>query len=366
MEYKVIGLMSGTSLDGLDIAACHFNIENGQWSFDILQAETVTYSPLFVDKLRHAHTLSAYNYVCLDNEIAQYWGQEVKQFIHKQKITFDFIASHGHTIFHQPDKNITTQIGNGAILAAICHLPVVCDFRTTDVALGGQGAPLVPIGDSLLFGNHDFCLNLGGIANISMQLNQKRIAYDVCPANMALNFFANQLGHNYDEGGEMARSGNFNLTKPLFDQLNQLDFYAQSFPKSLGREWVAEKFMPCIDSYLLANQQVTTQDILACLTHHTAYQIAKTIKNIELTSKNKENTTLFITGGGAFNSYLVELLKNYAPSLEIIIPNQTLIQFKEALIFAFLGVLRWRNETNALQSVTGASRDSCGGCVYVG
>lgn len=357
MEYHVIGLMSGTSLDGLDIAACKFCYENGKWTFAIQDAETVAYTEPLQEKLRNAHTLSAYEYVLLHNELANYWGILVKQFIENQAIKVDFIASHGHTVFHQPQKGLTTQIGNGAILAAICQLPVVSDFRVLDVALGGQGAPLVPIGDKLLFGEYDFCLNLGGIANISTENNGQRIAYDICPANMILNHLALQLGYSYDENGNLARKGKFD--KELFENLNQLDFYQQVAPKSLGREWFAEKFMPLINQYLHNTNHETIENLLATCTHHIAYQIAQNI-----TSTKQEKPTLLVTGGGAFNSYLLELLQNYAPNLQIIVPDSRLIQFKEALIFAFLGVLRWRNEPNALKSVTGASKDSCGGSVF--
>ncbi len=402
MTYYVIGLMSGTSLDGLDIAACKFdyhthdtqNTPQKKWDFEILATKTVTYSDELKMTLQNAHLLSSYDYVNLNNMLGDFFANSVNQFIDYQQnnlkntnlentnlenIKFDFIASHGHTIFHQPNKQLTTQIGNGAVIAALTKLPVVCDFRTTDVALQGQGAPLVPIGDKLLFGDYDFCLNLGGIANISTEIADKRIAFDICHANMVLNNLANRLGFDYDDGGNLARKGNFETTKTLFAKLNALEFYEQKAPKSLGREWFSEKILPMIEDYLLekrynnqANSQENSQmiyDLLSCFTHHIAYQIAKEIKifsenSITDTTKNKTKNTLFITGGGAFNGFLIELLQFYAPNITIIIPSQEIIQFKEALIFAFLGVLRWRNEPNALQSVTGATQNSCGGCIY--
>lgn len=388
MTYYVIGLMSGTSLDGLDIAACKFDhhTHNNGWDFEILATKTVTYSDELKMALQNAHLLSGYDYVNLNNILGNFFADSVNQFIDYQQdrfknitlenIKFDFIASHGHTIFHQPNKQLTTQIGNGAVIAALTKLPVVCDFRTTDVALQGQGAPLVPIGDKLLFGNYDFCLNLGGIANISTEIANKRIAFDICHANMVLNNLANRLGFDYDDSGNFARKGNFETTKTLFAKLNTLEFYEQKAPKSLGREWFSEKILPIIEDYLLdnlsdnqANSQENFQmiyDLLACFTHHIAYQIAKEIIAFSANNTiNKTKTSLFITGGGAFNSFLIELLQFYAPNITIIIPSQEIIQFKESLIFAFLGVLRWRNEPNALQSVTGATQNSCGGCIYV-
>lgn len=392
MIYYVIGLMSGTSLDGLDIAACKFqyHTHHNKWEFAILATKTVVYSDELKMTLQNAHLLSGYDYVNLNNVLGNFFADSVNQFIdyHQdsienikfENIKFDFIASHGHTVFHQPTKQLTTQIGNGAIIAARTKLPVVCDFRITDVALQGQGAPLVPIGDKLLFGNYDFCLNLGGIANISTEIANQRIAFDICHVNMVLNNLANRLGFDYDDGGNLARKGNFETTKTLFDKLNALEFYEQKAPKSLGREWFSERILPMIEDYLLENSsqnlsqnlaqnsQENNQiiyDLLACFTHHIAYQIAKEI--IAFSASNttdNSKTSLFITGGGAFNSFLIELLQFYAPNITIIIPSQEIIQFKEALIFAFLGVLRWRNEPNALQSVTGATQNSCGGCIY--
>ncbi len=378
MVYYVIGLMSGTSLDGLDIAACKFARKEENldviWNFEILHAITIEYDENLKNKLKNAHILSAYDYVCLNNELGNFFGDSVKQFLENLKtnnselanIKFDFVASHGHTVFHEPSLNLTTQIGNGAIVAARCNLPVICDFRTTDVALNGQGAPLVPIGDKLLFAKYNFCLNLGGIANISTQINEKRIAFDICHANMVLNNLANRLGFDYDNGGEFARKGNFEHTRKIFEQLNELEFYQQSFPKSLGREYFTDIILPIIENYINTNVTKNTKqeidsiqniyDLLACFTHHIAYQIANFAQFGDI----------FITGGGAFNVFLIELLQSYAPNLNIIISDKQITAFKEALIFAFLGVLRWRNEENTLQTVTGATKNSCGGCVYIG
>ena len=378
MVYHVIGLMSGTSLDGLDIAACRLELLYGKWNFAILAAKTVEYSTAFQQKLQNAHNLSAYEYVCLNNEISYLFANSVNQFMEEQQlaIPFDFIASHGHTVFHQPDKHLTTQLGNGAILSALCKLPVVCDFRTTDVAMGGQGAPLVPIGDKFLFADYDYCLNLGGFANISSSVCdngiEKYIAYDICPANIVLNYLANYLGFAYDIDGNIARKGNVQATQNLLDTLNRLAFYAEKAPKSLGREWLTTEILPLLQQHLQDTRAIDAEkkvinsqviyDLLACFTQHIAYQIAKNISKNN--PKNNKKISVLLTGGGAFHLYLLELLQKYAPEVEIILPSAEIIQYKEALIFAFLGVLRWRQENNALQTVTGATKDTCGGAIY--
>jgi anhydro-N-acetylmuramic acid kinase len=371
--YHVIGLMSGTSLDGLDIAFCEFGKVTEKWQFAIKNAETIAYTEQLKKKLRDVYQASAYQYVCLNQELGEFFGYEVNRFIEKNQIQADFISSHGHTVFHQPQRKLTTQIGNGATIAAICKLPVVCDFRTKDVALGGQGAPLVPIGDELLFSAYHFCLNLGGIANISTKNEGKRIAFDICHTNIVLNYLANLLNLEYDKDGKAAAQGNFETAKPIFEQLNRLSFYAQKPPKSLGRELFIEQIKPIIDTYLLAHQNSKQAicDLLCCFSHHIAFQIAQITgaaqslfepKQIETTSKKMQ---MLATGGGVLNHFLVKQIEIYNPAIDLVLPNIALIQFKEALIFAFLGVLRWQQENNCLQTVTGAKEDNCGGCIYV-
>jgi anhydro-N-acetylmuramic acid kinase len=348
--YHVIGLMSGTSLDGLDIAYCRFDQSSTNWKYKILFAETITYSKEWKNKLQNSMQGSALDFVRLDIKLGELMGEKVQKFIQKYEIVPDFIASHGHTVFHQPEQKFTAQIGNGASLAANSHLNVICDFRSLDVALGGQGAPLVPIGDKLLFGDFDYCLNLGGIANISMQKNEERIAYDICPANMVLNALAQKENQEYDKNGNMARSGGFD--KKLFEQLNKLPFYSKKSPKSLGREWVEQAIFP-----ILVQSTTSNATKMATFCHHIAHQISNTISS--------ENTRLLITGGGAFNSFLVEKIKEYLPKSKIHLPDSQLIEYKEALIFAFLGVLRWERKVNCLSSVTAAKKDTIGGAIYL-
>ncbi len=350
--FYVIGLMSGTSLDGLDIAYCKFEISNNENpKYEIIFAETIKYSNEIKQIFLDSEHVSGLVFALNDRKIGDFFGTEVKKFILKYSISrVDFVASHGHTIFHQIDKKLTVQLGHGANLAAACGLPVVCDFRTLDVALGGQGAPLVPIGDQLLFSDYFYCLNLGGIANISFQNQQnQRIAYDICPCNLPLNYLTKLLLKEYDDKGSLAANGT--IKDEMLTKLNLLPFYTQNEPKSLGKEWFLHYFLPILEIDLHS-----IQDILATVCEHIAIQIGKQIKEH---SKN-----LFITGGGAFNDFLVQRIKYYCPC-KVIIPDEKVINFKEAIIFAWLGVLRWQNMTNTLQSVTGASADSVGGCVYL-
>jgi len=347
----VLGLMSGTSLDGLDLAHCRFGLVKGRWHYRILEAETISFTKDWQQRLQMLDRLSAGDLALADVELGHLMGKLAKGFIDKHRLNPGFIASHGQTIFHQPHLKWTTQIGNGATIAAETGLPVVCDFRSTDVALGGQGAPLVPIGDRLLFPEFTFCLNLGGFANISFEREGSRIAFDICPVNMVLNSLAGMAGKVFDDRGNLARSGT--LLPGLLESLNQLAFYHQAPPKSLGKEWVEEYIRP-----LMPDPGSGIRDQLATFCEHIAIQVGKN------TGTNGADR-LLVTGGGALNTYLVERIRHHAAP-EVLIPDILTIQFKEALIFAFLGLLRWRGEVNCLSSVTGASRDNIGGAIYSG
>ena len=350
-EFNVIGVMSGTSLDGVDIAFCKFYFENNKWQYSIEQAETIKYDKSWKNILAYLENSNALNFVIIHKQYGHFLGKLISKFIRKHRVTPDFIASHGHTIFHQPENKITFQIGDGAAIAAECGFPVVCDFRSLDVAMGGQGAPLVPIGDKLLFADYDYCLNLGGFANISFENKNKRIAFDICPVNIVLNKIAENFGKEYDENGALSANGKINLS--LLNELNDLEYYKNNFPKSLGKEWVLKYFFPILNKY-----DITDEYKLCTVCEHIALQISHQIKN---DSKNK----MLITGGGAYNSFLISRIKENCKVLTDI-PSKKIIDFKEALIFAFLGVLRMTNNVNCLSSVTGASSDNIGGAVYFG
>jgi len=349
-RYYVLGLMSGTSLDGLDLALCLFEKTADRWEYEVIAAQTFPYPDALRLQLAKAIEMSAYEFVKLDVELGEVIAGTIHTFLSGQPVKPDFIASHGHTIFHQPAIGLTSQIGSGAVIASHTGITTVCDFRTSDVALGGQGAPLVPIGDELLFDQYDACLNLGGFSNISFRQDGRRVAFDVSPCNMALNYFANQLGMDYDKDGETARSGK--VEQSLFEQLNSLDFYRIKSAKSLGKEWFDSVFRPCLDK-----TDISVVDKLRTLTEHIAFQVAQS-------SAGNRDEIMLVTGGGARNLFLIECLRAIGTK-EIVIPDEQTIDFKEAIIFAFLGVLRMRGEINCLSAVTGASRDCCGGAVYL-
>ncbi|MEQ8575485.1 MAG: anhydro-N-acetylmuramic acid kinase [Fulvivirga sp.] len=347
-RYSVIGLMSGTSLDGLDIAYCHFWKETDSWWFEIERAITVPYTEQLQGLLKESTLLSGEKLAKLDIEIGQWYGKVVNDF--KGNASVDFIASHGHTIFHQPEHKLTLQIGNGHILSAESGLPVIYDFRSMDVVLGGQGAPLVPIGDKLLFQHYDACLNLGGIANISFDVNNKRIAFDISPCNMPLNYLMNTVGKSFDDKGELAKSGN--VIDDLLLEWNSLPYYHATYPKSLGYEWVDHNILKKLNA-----DNYPPQDLLCTSVEHISIQIANVINSIP-----GQAVQILVTGGGAKNSYLIERINGHLDSGKILnVPDDKILDYKKALIFAFLGVLKVRNEVNCLSSVTGAARDSSAG-----
>ncbi|GGH01830.1 anhydro-N-acetylmuramic acid kinase [Polaribacter pacificus] len=342
-----IGLMSGTSLDGVDLVYVRFEKQRPT-NFKILLSETISYDAVWKERLQTAIGLSKEELINLDVIYGDLLAQMLCDFIKKHQLTkIDFIASHGHTVLHEPHKGITLQIGSGQVIANKTQCKVVCDFRTQDVQLGGQGAPLVPIGDALLFSDYDACINLGGFANISYQAKDRRIAFDICPVNIVLNRYANLLGLAYDDQGKIAAKGLFD--ESLFTALNRMSYYSKIAPKSLGLEWVQQSIFPLIDA-----SGIEVSSVLRTFTTHSAFQIAKNLKT---------DSTVLITGGGVLNSFLIAELQRYN-SVKIAAVDATLIHFKEALIFAFLGLLRLDNQVNCLSSVTGAKRDHSSGVIF--
>jgi len=349
-EYHIIGVMSGTSLDGIDLAEMQFHIsEDGNWRFNIQTSETISYPSIWKENLQTAISYSKEKMELFNKEYTQYLSEVILAFINKHQIkNLDAVCSHGHTIWHQPENGLTLQIGNLPEIAMLINQKVVCDFRVQDVAMGGNGAPLVPIGDRLLFSEYDYCLNLGGFANVSFEKEDSRIAYDICPVNIVMNMYAEKLGKPYDEDGQFATSGNLN--SKLLQQLNSLDYYSKASPKSLGLEWVKEMILP-----LLENSGSFSKDILHTFVDHIAIQLAKQFQS---------ETTVLITGGGVYNEYLISRLKSLS-DIKIVIPSSEIIEYKEALIFGLLGVLKLRNGVNCLASVTGAKRDHSSGKIFI-
>lgn len=364
-KYGIIGIMSGTSLDGLDIAYCKFEknkksahayLSSGGWKCKTIYAETKKYNKEWKKKLRDAFRMKKGKLAKLDKEYGKFIGNEILNFTRRKNISPDFISSHGHTVFHQPEKKITFQIGNGKTISSICHLPVVCDFRSGDVAIGGHGAPLVPVADKNLFSEYFFCLNLGGIANVSFDnpMNE-RIAFDICPVNIPLNRLANKLKKEFDRNGKMASKGKINNT--LLVRLNKIPFYDTPPPKSLGREWIEKEFFPIVNSF---SSSIHTK--LRTVVEHIAVQISSAVNSQFAASLPHTgfHRSLLVTGGGAYNKFLMERISHYAKPA-IILPDDKTIQFKEAMAFAFLGLLKMQGEINILKSVTGAKSDSSGG-----
>lgn len=351
-KYQVLGVMSGTSLDGIDLALVTLSPPNppekSQWTYQFENTQTIAYDNRWKRILREAVHFSKGRLQQLNVEYTRFLAQTIQEHIPENLIQqLDAVCSHGHTILHEPDKGVTLQIGNLRELSSLLNTTVVCDFRVQDVALGGQGAPLVPVGDRLLFSEYDFCLNLGGFANCSSEQNGKRIAYDIGPVNIVMNHYAEKLGHPYDTSGAIAASGSLNET--LLQQLNALEFYKQPPPKSLGLEWVNQTIFP-----LLNTSEETPENILRTFVEHIAMQLA-----IQFASHSQ----VLVTGGGAYNTFLMERLQAHT-NTTFHLPNAQLIEYKEALVFGLLGVLRLRDEVNCLSSVTGATHNHSSGRVY--
>jgi len=361
MFYSAIGIMSGSSLDGLDIVFAEFDERGGEWNYQIKVSACYEYENEWLQALKNATTLNAYNYLLLHSAYGKYIGQKINQFIEKFSLhhQVQLIASHGHTTFHAPHLGMTAQLGDGAAIAAATGINVVSDLRALDVALGGQGAPIVPIGEKLLWNKFDFYLNLGGIANLTNNQPTGYIAFDICPANRVLNLLTAQIGKAYDAGGAIASSGKIHTG--LLTRLNALDYYKENFPKSLSNNFGMDIVYPLILSFNLP-----IEDALRTYTEHISLQLGYAINQISRPSAKIRQ--LLLTGGGAHNSFLVERIKHTLKSYQIqtVVPEAQLIDYKEALIMALLGVLRWREENTVLRSVTGASRSSIGGAVWMG
>ena len=363
MIYRSIGIMSGSSLDGLDIAFVEFVETAGKWTYEIIHADCIGYSKEWGDKLKNAVSLSALDYQLLHTEYGHYIGKQVNAFIEKYGLEHkvNLIASHGHTTFHLPQQQVTAQLGDGAAIAAETKLSVVSDLRSLDVALGGQGAPIVPIGEKLLFVGYDYFLNIGGIANISISYEGKYVAYDVCAANRVLNLLAAEKGLAFDDGGKLAASGNIKVE--LLTELNSLEYYSNPYPKSLANSFGTDEVFPMIKAH-----RVSVEDGLRTYVEHIALQVRNAVDDGQQTTDDRKEKKLLVTGGGAMNHFLIERLKDLLTdrNIEIVVPDEKTIQYKEAVIMALIGILRWREEENVLPSVTGAMRGSVGGALWIG
>ncbi len=358
MVYKVIGLMSGSSLDGLDIAYVQLEYVRGKWGYNVLEAECIAYSDAWQNDLKHAHDRTVGDFLKLHTAYGRYLGTSVREFMtrHDLEHKVHFIASHGHTVIHEPASQTTGQIGDGASIAAIVGLPVISDLRLMDMAYGGQGAPIVPIGDKLLFADYDYLLNIGGIANVTIQ-GDKPIAFDVCPANQVLNALAHRDGNQMDLGGAGAAQGK--LLTDLLEKMNNHEYYRRVAPKSLSNEAAMHLLMP-----LLAETGHSNADLLHTVCTHIAAQVAKAVQPY---SDGKPSSRMLVTGGGAHNTFLITELQSHLnmQNVEVVVPDAETVNYKEAVVMALIGALRWREEVNVISSVTGASQDSIGGALWL-
>lgn len=349
VDINCIGVMSGTSLDGVDIVSCTFKLTVGVWSYVSNAGKVYPYPTEMLERLKHSHELNGRDLAQLDVDYGRFLGGLVRKFVGEKRCNPRFVASHGYTVFHEPQKGLTLQIGSGAHIAAVSGIDTICDFRTVDVALGGNGAPLVPIGDKLLFGSYDYCLNLGGFANVSYDnVDGQRVAFDICPLNIVANTLTRRIGLEYDKNGELGRKGM--VDKELLAKLNAIPYYKQQPPKSLGREFVDAEILP------LLGQRADIENLLATYYHHAAHQISQA-----MSAEGK--SSVLVTGGGAYNGYFIECLQN-STKCKVVIPDCAVVECKEAIVFAFLGVLRYFGMPNCLKSVTGASCDNIGGAIY--
>lgn len=362
--YKAIGLMSGSSLDGLDIAYCQFEYENGKWTYQIIEADCVPYPQKWKLRLKKLNLQNAMTYVKTHTFYGHFLGEMVGEFCERHNINkdeVDLVASHGHTVFHDPRNRLSSQIGDGAAIASRTGMTVITNLRNSDVAAGGEGAPIVPIGDKYLFGEHLFCLNLGGIANISCKLeNGDILGYDITACNLILNALAQVIGTEYDDGGRFAASGH--VEHDLLADLNNMPFYKKNYPKSLNNGWAYWTLNNVINKY-----RIRPTDKLRTFCEHIVVQIAKEVNNLHNNEdiSTTANPSMLITGGGAHNAFLIKCLSAVSP-VEIVIPDTKTIEFKEAMMMAFIGVLRLRNEVNCLSATTGATKDTIGGAIYHG
>lgn len=339
---NVLGMMSGTSLDGLDLCAVRFEEVESKITYRILAAETLAFTSFWTDQLQKAAQQSAIDLLALHASFGRWLGEEAKRFMHRHGLSIDLVSSHGHTIFHQPNKGLSFQLGDGQHLAAAAGLEVVADFRQLDVAMGGQGAPLMPLPDKLLFPEYSRFLNLGGIANLSIQKSDATLGYDICAFNQVFNHYANKLGKPYDEGGKIAASGQVHFS--LVKELDQLPYFQKEGPKSLGREEVEAWYLPLLNS-------LSEQDALATMAQHAINQLSKVLGSAE---------PILVTGGGAYNQHVLNNLRGVIAH----VPTPEVVEFKEALGFALLGWLRYHGRTGALSTVTGAEKDHLAGVLF--
>lgn len=351
MVYNAIGLMSGSALDGLDIAFVELTEIAGKWSYELKASACIPYEEAWKEQLKNASTLSVPQFLDLHTAYGRLLGTEVVKFIEAHQLfhKVHFIASHGHTAYHNPATQTSFQLGDGASIAAVSGIKVISDLRNKDVAYGGQGAPIVPMAEQLLWKEFDLCLNLGGIANLTVNRTPVK-AFDICPCNQVLDYFAQKVGKAFDAEGNLAASGN--VVEAILVQLGNLDYYQIKGPKSLANPY-SQELIRLLD-------KLEIKDALATAIEHIATEISKCLQENKTTEAK-----LLITGGGALNTFLIQKLVAKNPQLNIIVADEATIKFKEAIAMALLGALRWMEQDTVLASVTGAEKNSVGGALWL-
>lgn len=345
----IAGVMSGSSLDGLDIAVVQFN-ENNDW--ELLWTFGTPYSEDWVHRIKNYNELSASEYISFTSAYSYYIGELLDKALANYPGHIDYISFHGHTLMHLPESGITEQIGNGGVIAASLNIPTITDFRIQDVVKGGVGTPLAPLVELHFFQGHDYYLNLGGIANITkIDHADQLMAYDICPCNQVLNYYSQLMGKDYDEDGNVARTGTLNIE--LIDYLNSIPYFELPAPKSLDNNWIIHEVIPNFP-------EGRVEDIL----HTFCLWMASCIAN-ELDA-DRAPTSLMVSGGGAHNTFFMECLKKeLAPKgCTLYLPAKEIIDFKEAILMALMAYNYLEDKPNVLSAVTGASSDSIGGALY--
>lgn len=349
-KYCGLGLMSGSSLDGLDVVEVCFELVESKWNFEILQSQTIPLPDLLKSRLRKSPDLSSEELILLDVDYGKWIAKQLNKMTFNAQHPPQFIALHGHTVFHEPKKGYSTQIGSGHHLAALTGITAITDFRQKNIALGGQGAPLVPFGDKYLFSGYDAYLNLGGICNASVIKEDKILAWDISACNQVFNHIAMQLGKAFDKDGVIAISGE--LKEDLLLDLEDLLYYKEKAPKSLSNQWVKRYFLPIVDrsKHSLADKMHTAME-------HIAMRICADLEEQKVEK-------VLVSGGGVYNNALWQYL-NANKKIKFFKPSDQIIKYKEALIFAFLGLYKLYNKDNILSSYSGAKQNCSGGVIFL-
>jgi anhydro-N-acetylmuramic acid kinase len=351
----ILGVMSGTSCDGLDLALCRFVGEFPQVDFEVLSAHCFEYSAEWREKLQNAMHLSALDLTILEDQWSRKVANNILTFIEDAPEKPELIGFHGHTIFHQPHNGFTVQMGSGATLSRLTRIDTICNFRQQDVALGGQGAPLVPMGEKWLFVAYAGFMNLGGFSNVTQRIEEEdgsetMIAYDVCALNIVLNKLCGELNLPFDAEGKIAARGS--ISSDLLIALNEIKYFQSGKKGSLGLEWVEKDVLPVIEQYR-ETKSLSIETIIATFTEHCAIQCSNAMPD----------GRYLLSGGGTHNITLIDSIRKHS-NAQIEVPNKLLNDFKEAIIFAFLAGLRASELPNTLTSVTGASRSGSNGAYY--